>query len=87
MQHNVQEFLRVLLDKLETKMERTCTEGKIFAIIPRREKRTASLLGTDRSLSGSIGNFTKLVANAQKQFLKTIGPVGIKRVPVVPFVF
>lgn len=29
MQHDVQEFLRVLLDKLETKMKSTCVEGMI----------------------------------------------------------
>jgi len=29
MQHDVQEFLRVLLDKLETKMKTTCVEGTI----------------------------------------------------------
>ena len=29
MQHDVQEFLRVLLDKLEVKMKKTCVEGTI----------------------------------------------------------
>lgn len=29
MQHDVQEFLRVLLDKLESKMKRTCVEGTV----------------------------------------------------------
>lgn len=29
MQHDVQEFLRVLLDKLESKMKKTCVEGTI----------------------------------------------------------
>lgn len=29
MQHDVQEFLRVLLDKLENKMKRTCVEGTV----------------------------------------------------------
>lgn len=29
MQHDVQEFLRVLLDKLEMKMKGTCVEGQI----------------------------------------------------------
>jgi ubiquitin carboxyl-terminal hydrolase 7 len=29
MQHDVQEFLRVLLDKLESKMKQTCVEGTI----------------------------------------------------------
>ena len=29
MQHDVQEFLRVLLDKLENKMKGTCVEGTI----------------------------------------------------------
>ena len=29
MQHDVQEFLRVLLDKLENKMKGTCFEGTI----------------------------------------------------------
>lgn len=29
MQHDVQEFLRVLLDKLESKMKGTCVEGTV----------------------------------------------------------
>lgn len=31
MQHDVQEFLRVLLDKLESKMKGTCIEGKLMS--------------------------------------------------------
>lgn len=32
MQHDVQEFLRVLLDKVESKMKRTCAEGTVPAL-------------------------------------------------------
>jgi hypothetical protein len=33
MQHDVQEFLRVLLDKLEMKMKQTCVEGTIPKLV------------------------------------------------------
>lgn len=33
MQHDVQEFLRVLLDKLESKMKKTCVEGTIPKLV------------------------------------------------------
>ena len=35
MQHDAQEFLRVLLEKLENKMKKTCVEGTISRLVKR----------------------------------------------------